>query len=309
MNITPQTIILLQSLKGFGNVTVRNIVNQLVTCNTYSLSVLHELIGENVASRKLRVLQPTIEELEKTQEYADNVVWESYRNGIKMLTFLDVDYPKKLHKTISETGKSDIPLMIHYKGNLSILNKPSLTVIGTREPNNAGVQAAEYFSSGFARNGINIVSGLAYGCDAFAHKGALAVGGATTAILAGGLDTIYPKENTALAENILESGGLLISENPIYTPTNKYNLVARDRLQAAIGDATLVIQTSVKGGTMHAAKATLSAGKPLFVVDYKDSTADVVQGNLLLKDQGAIGLSSSQWKENPEFFVRKLSSL
>ena len=123
------------------------------------------------------------------------------------------------------------------------------------------------------------------------------------------MDAIYPKENAALAESILQSGGLLISENPIKTLTNKYNLVARDRLQAALGDATLVIQTSVNGGTMHAAKATLSAGKPLFVVDYKDSTADVVQGNLLLKDQGAIGLSSLQWKENTEFFIGKLSSL
>ena len=309
MKIAPQTIILLQSLKGYGNATVRNIVNQLVTYETYDLSVLHELIYELIASRKLRVALPTIDELKKSQEYADNVVLKSDSDGVKMLTFLDVDYPKKLHKTISETGKSDIPLMIHYKGNLSILNKPALTVIGTREPNNAGVQAAEYFSSEFAKNQINIVSGLALGCDSLAHKGALSVGGYTTAILAGGLDAIYPKENAALAESILQSGGLLISENPIKTLTNKYNLVARDRLQAALGDATLVIQTSVKGGTMHAAKATLSAGKPLFVVDYKDSTADVVQGNLLLKGQGAIGLSSLQWKENSEFFTGKLSSL
>ena len=147
------------------------------------------------------------------------------------------------------------------------------------------------------------------GCDTLAHEAALAVNGSTTAILAGGLDSIYPRENRGLAGRILNAGGLLISENPVFTQTNKYNLVARDRLQGALGDATLVIQTSVKGGTMHAAKATLSAGKPLFVVDYKDSTADVVQGNLLLKGQGAIGLSSLRWKENPEFFIGKLSSL
>ena len=309
MRITPQIIILLQSLKGFGNATVRGIVNKLSACETCSLSLLYELIGEMVASKALRVQLPTIEDLKKAQEYAESIVLKSDNEGVKMLTFLDPEFPKRFHKTVSETGKSDIPLIIHCKGNLSILDASALTIIGTREPNNDGMRAAEYFSSEFAKNGINIVSGLALGCDTIAHRGALSVGGATTAILAGGLDAIYPKENLLLAESILQSGGLLISENPIFTSTNKYNLVARDRLQAALGDATLVIQTSVKGGTMHAAKATLSAGKPLFVVDYKDSTADVVQGNLLLKGQGAIGLSSLQWKENPEFFIGKLSSL
>ena len=309
MKITSQIIILLQSLKGFGNATIRNIIDQLSAYETYSLPVLHEVIKEMIALRKIRTQLPTIVELEKAQEYADNVILKSNREGVKMLTYLDSEYPKKFHRTITETGKSDIPLIIHYKGNLSISNMPTLTVIGTREPTNAGVQAAEYFSSEFAKKGINIVSGLALGCDTVAHQGAISAFGKTTAILAGGLDNIYPKENASLAERILESGGLLISENPIFTRTNKYNLVARDRLQAAIGDGTLVIQTSIKGGTMHAAKATLLAGKPLFVVDYKDSSADVVQGNLSLKRQGAIGLSSLQWKESSDFFLRKISSL
>ena len=208
-----------------------------------------------------------------------------------------------------EKGKPDVPVLVHCLGNLDILEKSSLAIIGTRNPNEAGIKAADFFASEFASYGVNIISGLAVGCDSIAHEAALSVNGTTTAVLAGGLDNIYPKENRGLAERILCAGGLLISENPVFTQTNKYNLVARDRIQAALGDATLVIQTGVSGGTMHAAKATLSAGKPLFVVDYKDSAPDVVHGNLLLKGQGAIGLSSSQWKENREFYMGRLYSI
>lgn len=159
----------------------------------------------------------------------------------------------------------------------------------------------------YAIHGINIISGLAVGCDSIAHESALSVGGTTTAVLAGGLDNIYPKENKGLADRILSNSGLLLSENPVFTQTNKYNLVARDRIQAALGNATLVIQTSINGGTMHAAKATLVAEKPLFVVDYKDNSADVVQGNLALKSSGAHEISSSSWKENSLYYLNMLT--
>ena len=307
MSITPRHILLLQSLKGYGNVAVRTVAYEIEQTGVESDKELYALLSRLNTIKKLKADVPSWSDFADASSLAEKLLEKSLNHGIQMLTCYDEAFPQMLHGAVSEKGRSDVPLMIHYKGNLNIVKHPSLAVIGTREPNDAGVQAGKFFASEFAAQGVNIVSGLALGCDSAGHVGALSVGGVTTAILAGGLDKIYPKENTELAQEIIHKGGLLISENPIGTATNKYNLVARDRLQAALADATLVVQTGVKGGTMHAAKATLVSGKTLMVVDYKDSSAEVVKGNLLLKDMGAIGLSSQGWKENQQFYLGKLS--
>lgn len=309
MSISSRDILLLQSLKGFGNSAIRIIIAETTQYHQYSDDNLYEVLAKLCESKKIRAQLPTRDEVSFAADNADRIIKLSEALGIHIFSYLDEKFPYKLLNTVSEKGKPDVPVLVHCLGNLDILEKSTLAIIGTRYPNEAGVKAADYFSSEFASHGVNITSGLAIGCDSIAHEAALSVNGTTTAVLAGGLDNIYPKENRGLADRILNKGGLLISENPVFTQTNKYNLVARDRIQAALGDATLVIQTGVSGGTMHAAKATLSAGKPLFVVDYKDSAPDVVHGNLLLKGQGAIGLSSSQWKENREFYMGRLYSI
>ena len=307
MSISPREILLLQSLKGFGNVAVRTIAAEMQRHQANDDQALYELLRDMSRVKKLKPQLPTIDEFSEASDVAERLLERSSSKGIKMLTCFDPEFPQMLLTAVSEKGKSDVPLMIHYLGNLDVVKQPSLAVIGTREPNQAGQKAGEFFAAEFASCGVNIVSGLALGCDTAGHKGALTVGGSTTAILAGGLDTIYPKENTQLSEQILENGGLLISENPVGTATNKYNLVSRDRLQAAMADATLVVQTSVKGGTMHAARATLASGKPLLVVDYKDKADDVVKGNLLLRDMGAFELSSSRWKEDRQYYLNMLT--
>ena len=306
MSITPRDILLMQSLKGFGNAAIRNVIAEISQYSIYGERELYEVIAKLCNSKQIRAQLPTCDEMDNAAYLADRIIKRSESLGVRMLTFQDENYPIKLQNTISEKGKPDVPIMVHCLGNLDLLGMLSLTIIGTRNPNNAGVKAAEFFSSEFASLGVNFVSGLAIGCDAIAHEAALSANGPTTAILAGGLDNIYPKENQKLAERILNTDGLLISENPVFTQTNKYNLVARDRIQAALGDATLVIQTGIHGGTMHAAKATLSADKPLFVVDYKDNSSDVIQGNLALKSYGAREISSSRWKENPSYYFELL---
>jgi DNA processing protein len=164
--------------------------------------------------------------------------------------------------------------------------------VGTREVTSEGIKGDLYISGEFARRGFNIVSGLAIGCDTYAHKGALNVGGKTTAFLANSLEysLIYPSENKGLAEEIVDKGGLLLSEYSIGKNANKYNLVARDRLQSALSLATIVIQTGIKGGTMHAANTTLKSGKPLYAMKYKDEFTNQHEkslGNAYLVKQGA----------------------
>ena len=147
--------------------------------------------------------------------------------------------------------------------------------------------------------GYNIVSGLALGCDSAGHRGALKYqDGKTTAFLAHGLDTVYPPENERLAEEIVERGGLLMSEYPVGDTVNRYFLVARDRLQAALSAATIVIQTGLHGGTNHAANTTLISGKPLFCVKYGNESlmhSEKVEGNIALVSKGAQFITSSDY--------------
>jgi len=187
--------------------------------------------------------------------------------------------------------------MLYIKGNTGYLSNPKgIAIIGTREPTSEGKQAGAYFSEIFAEKGYNIISGLAIGCDTLAHQGALNKKGITTAFLAHGLDQkIYPKENTKLAEQIIDGGGMLISEYPVGTQLMTNRLVERDRLQSGLANATLVIQTGIKGGTMHAVNATLTNKKPLFAIQFKGDSLmhDKVQGNIKLINEGKANVLNS----------------
>lgn len=227
---------------------------------------------------------------------AEHILERSEDMGIKAVSIFDSTYPSRLRSTTDENGKKCPPILLFYKGDLSVAELPSIAIIGTREPSPEGVKAGLFFGEKFANLGLNIVSGLAIGCDSTGHRGALKVNGKTTAFLAHGLDTVFPPENEGLAEDIVANGGLLMSEYPVGTPVSAYRLVSRDRLQASLGDATIVIQTGIKGGTMHAANATLEAGKPLYVVNYNEEVSwrfsDKIKGNLYLQSRGAMFISS-----------------
>ena len=304
MCLSTKQILALQSLKGFGKVTINKIVQ---SSGSKSISdddkSLYYYLQEYFSHNKVRATLPTIIDYEHAIASAEIILEKSYTEGISIISRFDSSFPSQLYETIDENGKSDIPLLIHCKGNLNALNMPGIAVIGTREPTDAGAKAATFLASEFAKAGFNIVSGLALGCDSYAHMGALQADGITTAILAGGLDLIYPKNNQSLADRIVSTNGLLISENPVGVTTNKYNLVSRDRIQSSLSVATIVVQTEIKGGTMHAANTTLLAGKRLWVVDYKNPDEPKCDGNHLLLNKGASLISS----KNFESEIRQLS--
>lgn len=259
----------------------------------------YEALSELMSGMKEKAIQKvTLPDLQNAYQCAERIIEESEAHHIGLVGYYDDDYPEILRNTINEEGKSAPPLLLWYRGDLSIAKMPGLAVIGTREPTPEGVSAGEYLSGKFAKLGFNIVSGLAVGCDSSGHNGALKVGGKTTAFLANGLDhdSIYPPENKELAEEIVAKGGLLLSEYRIGSSVNRYNLVARDRLQAGLSLATLVIQTGEKGGTMHAAMTTLKASKPLYVVKFKDDATNNQEkslGNAYLVKHGATYIKGS----------------
>ena len=284
-------------IKGVGPKKVLSIGNTIKERNI-PIESLEDLASLMKTMKEKAINSVRMEDLQKAYNYAMNIVEASKAEGIGFKGYYDDDFPESLRKTVDEEGKENPPLLLWYRGDFSITKLPGIAVIGTREPTEEGIIGGKYLAGEFAKRGFNIVSGLAVGCDTCGHQGALEAGGKTTAILANGLDSnsIYPPENRDLAESIVKNGGVLLSEYPINTSVNRYSLVARDRLQSGLAQATLVIQTGKAGGTMHAAKATLAANKPLYVMRFKKEETnkhDKCLGNEALHEQGAIYLKGN----------------
>ena len=284
-------------IKGVGPKKVLSIGNTIKERNI-PIESLENLASFMKTMKEKAINNVRMEDLQKAYNYAMNIVEASKAEGIGFKGYYDDDFPESLRKTVDEEGKENPPLLLWYRGDFSITKLPGIAVIGTREPTEEGIIGGKYLAGEFAKRGFNIVSGLAIGCDTCGHEGALNVNGKTTAILANGLDnkSIYPPENRDLAENIVKNGGVLLSEYPINTSVNRYSLVARDRLQSGLAQATLVIQTGKAGGTMHAAKATLAANKPLYVMLFKKEETNKHEkclGNEALHEQGAIYLKGN----------------
>lgn len=190
---------------------------------------------------------------------ADDMVNLHHAQGVKVVTIDDELYPINLKRI------EDPPMYLFCKGNLELLKEDNaIAVVGTRKPTEFGVRSAKRVSSIFAKMGYTIVSGLALGIDSAGHEGALRVNGKTIAVLAGGLDKIYPKENTELAEAILKKDGLLLSEIPIGGRTFKQSFVLRDRIQSGLCLGVCPVQTDIVGGTQHTIKFSKKQKRLLF---------------------------------------------
>ncbi|MCF0222723.1 MAG: DNA-protecting protein DprA [Fibrobacter sp.] len=289
MALSSKQIIALGQVQGYGAKTVHNLAMLSKGEKINTARELMDFVNGSIRSKKVQRARPVEQqEIEAAIKKAEQIITQSESLGIRITSFLDDDFPKNLLKTIDENGKPAIPTILYYKGDLKATERKGIAIIGTREPTSNGLTAAKYLGRVFAERGYNIVSGLAMGCDTGGHTGALEAGGVTTAFLAHGLDMIYPETNRKLAEEIVRNGGLLMSEYPVGVKVNRYNLVERDRLQAGLADATIVIQTGVKGGTLHAANTTLQAKKPLFCVKFNTPEPESkIGGNALLVEKGA----------------------
>lgn len=175
----------------------------------------------------------------------------------RALTPTDPEYPSWLRRI------QDRPPVVYVRGQLPP-DRRCVACVGTRQPSTFGKLAAHGISRFLAAHGWSIVSGLAIGVDTLCHEGALEAGGHTVAVLANGLDSVYPRQNTALAERILAAGGALLSEQPHGTPALPKHLFRRNRIQSGMSAGTVVMQTDIVGGTMHTARYTLLQGRLLF---------------------------------------------
>ncbi len=147
-----------------------------------------------------------------------------------------------------------MPRLLYFNGDISILNKyKNVAIIGSRSSSKKGLELSYEAGESAARLGLNVVNGLALGCDTEAIKGALSAGGKCIAIMPCGLDQIQPRSNHLLAEQIVKTGGCIISEYPLKTEVKKYQYVERDRLQSGLSQGVLVVEALENSGTMHTA--------------------------------------------------------
>lgn len=194
---------------------------------------------------------------------AQKIIEKHELEGISIISYLDTNYPKEFFVLNKK------PVLLYAKGNLELLlDENKVAVIGTREPSSFAQKMAYKVSQLLLDEDFTIVSGLAEGCDSIGHQAAVDTTGKTIAILAAGLDQpIYPKQNTALAQQILENGGLLLSEYPNGTRLNRNQFVARDEWQSGLSLGTFVVEGGLKSGTRHASYKTLEQDRVLGVLN------------------------------------------
>ncbi|EKD24343.1 MAG: hypothetical protein ACD_81C00044G0003 [uncultured bacterium] len=159
----------------------------------------------------------------------------------------------------------DAPTSLFCVGQLPALDTLCIAIVGTRKATTQGKALAKRIAYDLTQHGIVVVSGLAMGIDTAAHEGAVEAGGKTIAVLAGGLDTIYPSQNTALADKIIALKGAILSEYPLQTPSYPNQFLARNRIVSGLCVATIVIEAPERSGTQATARFALEQGREVFV--------------------------------------------
>ena len=206
---------------------------------------------------------------------------------IKALFITDPDYPQRLLNCY------DPPTMLFFKGNANLNASRIVGIVGTRSNTEYGRQFTERFIRDIASAEPLVVSGLAFGIDAIAHKAALKNKVPTIGALGHGLDTIYPPENAGLAKDMIKAGGLL-TEFVSKTKPDKHNFPSRNRVVAGICDATIVVETGIKGGSMITAEIANSYNRDVFAVPGRSTDAKSSGCNYLIKNNKAMLLTDAQ---------------
>ena len=211
---------------------------------------------------------------------------EKYK--IKPLFITDVAYPKRLLNCY------DSPTLLYYRGEADLNATKIVAIIGTRKNTDYAKQVTEKLVKELAAQNITVVSGLAFGVDAIAHKSAIKNNLPTIGVLAHGLDQIYPAEHTGLARDIIKHNGGLLTEFRSKSKPDKHNFPTRNRIVAGMSDATIVIETEIKGGSMITSELANSYNKDVFAFPGKVTDTKSTGCNYLIKNNKAMLLTDAQ---------------
>lgn len=279
-------VLFLMQVKGLSRKTIYN--NFHLEDKEYTIKDIQDIIKQAALDTK-KIGVPSMQELETTYNRYNTIIENSNKLGIRIISYLDQNFPNKLRKI------ADPPAVIYALGNIDCLDERAIAVIGTREPIEYGGKIAKRLGYVLGRDGYTVVSGLAYGCDKFGHIGCLEAKGKTVAVMAGGLDKIYPAKHKELAQEIVEKGGCLISEYPVNTRIFQNYFVERDRLQSGLSEGIIIVETDVKGGTWHTIQYAREYGRQIGCYKHppKYESEKKTKGNQkLLQEEGTFGIET-----------------
>lgn len=182
------------------------------------------------------------------------------QSGLHCLTYDSPLYPRLLREIPRP------PPLLFVRGDPTCLSLPQLAIVGSRSPSGGGIENAERFAHYLAERGFAITSGLALGIDAAAHRGALRASGKTIAVMGTGIDLIYPSRHRQLAQDIIDSGGALVSEFPLGTSSHASNFPQRNRIISGLSGGTLVVEAAVQSGSLITASYALQHDREVFAI-------------------------------------------
>lgn len=272
-----RNLIALTLIPGLGSKRVKYLVQGCENLeNLFSLSKtqLRSFEGVGEAS-SLAILSF------KDWDLVDAIIAQTEKVGAQIITIADPEYPMLLKQIY------DPPILFWIKGNPEALSKPGVAVVGTRNASTYGKKQAEKLSKKLAEEGLCIFSGLAYGIDTIGHQAALAVGAPTVAVLGSGIDNLYPKSNAEVANNIVKSGGAVISEFPPGTMPDKGNFPLRNRVVSGLSLGVVVMESGIKGGSMITAELALDQNREVFAVPHPLDNPSGTGCNFLIKKGAA----------------------
>ena len=270
-------LLFLKNIKGLGNVKINKTYLRLLD----EFDDLDDLITEIEYNFNI-----ALDNLENAKIKAEDL-YEKIANDSEMtaITLFDDEYPDKL----LDLGDKK-PLILYVRGNVDALKMANIAIIGTRKPS----KPSQVFEENLTKSIVNstdrvIVSGLALGCDKIAHKATVEEGKTTVAILPGDVYKIKPASHKRLAEEIIETGGCLVSEYEPGVNVRKGNYVERDRIVAAFCDATFVVECGVKSGTMHTVNFASEYGRPIYAYLPEERSEGSYDGNeFILENKNGI---------------------
>ena len=267
-------------VKGIGAVRFQRLLEHFGDAESAWSANPAELAEAGLSSKLIERLVAVREKVDLSR------VWEQIQSkDIQVLTWLDEAYPQRL-KEIEQP-----PPVLYLRGELLPEDTWSVAIVGTRRVTPYGRQVTEEIASFLAANGITVISGLARGVDSLAHNAALKAGGRTLAVLGSGVDRIYPPENRALAEQILEHGAVLSDYAP-GTPPESSNFPPRNRIISGLSMAVVVIEAGKTSGALITAEFAAEQGREIFAVP-GNILAPQSKGTNKLIQQGALPLLSA----------------
>ncbi|MBE6380200.1 MAG: DNA-protecting protein DprA [Lentisphaerae bacterium] len=205
----------------------------------------------------------------------------AHRSGVKIYTIEDGDYPEVLRQIV------DPPLVLYVRGSMPDFSCNSVAIVGSRRLSAYGDRMAKRFAADAAMAGWKVVSGLAFGVDASAHKATLEANGITVGVLGGGLLRIHPQEHVPLAAEIVRRGGAIISEYPMNFPVSRQSFPRRNRIVSALTQATVVIEAGLDSGALITAKLALEQNRLVCALPGRVDEPQAAGCNMLIRDCGA----------------------